>query len=427
MRLRRKAAKAHQAPQVVKVPAHPRIIKGAYSPARRFHKFILPHGPNKRYITVMAGIFDYIRWRGDLSFRKAPFNPVDNIILTHVSYFPFDHIVGGPEENRGITIAEAAGKIEGILQKRPAAFDDELVFRDDPALITALGSSGRYGNLELRGYVNQIDPEAEKQFSAVSIVDRGDFSLISYRGTDNTIVGWKEDFNMSFSDAVPAQLEAVSYLERMAPKIRGPLWLGGHSKGGNLAIYAAAFCGKKIRRRIRAVYSNDAPGFNRHVLESSGFREIKDRIQSFVPQSSVVGMLFEHPENYTVVKSSQAGLMQHDIFSWEVGRDDVVRVKEISQESAFMNRTLRDWLNSIDSGQRRRFIDALYEILLSTKTDSLPKLGNDWLRSATMMIRTYTGIDGATKKIIAETIAAFFKAARNNINMLLPLKPAKNS
>jgi hypothetical protein len=367
----------------------------------------------------MAKIFDYIEWRGDLDFNQAPFNPVDNIILTHISYFPFDRIVGGPEEAEGITIAEAAKKIARILKKKPAAFDDDLVYRDDPALMAALGASRRYGNLELRGYVNQIDTEAEKQFSALCVLGCGGMSLISYRGTDNTIVGWKEDFNMSFSPVVPAQQEAVAYLEKMAPMIRGPLCLGGHSKGGNLAIYAAAFCKKNIRRRIRFIYSNDAPGFNRAVLESPGFLEIKDRILSFVPQSSVVGMLFEHPKNYTVVKSSQGGLMQHDIFSWEVGRDDVVRMKKTNQESAFLDRTFREWLNGLDEEHRRRFVDALYGILLSTETNSLPKLGEDWLRSASLMIQTYTGIDGDTRKLITKTIVAFFKAAGNNINLLL--------
>jgi hypothetical protein len=367
----------------------------------------------------MAGIFDYIAWRGDLDFQRAPFNPVDNIILTHISYFPFDRIVGGPEDDEGVTIAEAAKKITRILKKKPSAFDDELVFRDDPALLAVLGSSGRYGNLELRGYVNQIDPEAEKQFSALSILGCGEMSLISFRGTDNTIVGWKEDFNMTFSPVVPAQREAVLYLENMAPKIRGPLCLGGHSKGGNLAIYAAAFCKKNIRRRIRFIYSNDAPGFNKTVLENSGFLEIRDRIQSFVPQSSVVGMFFEHPENYTVVKSSQTGLMQHDIFSWEVRRDDVVRMKKTNPRNAFLNRTLREWLNGLDGEHRRRFADALYAILLSAETQSLPKLGEDWLRSASLMIQGYSGIDGDTRKLITKTIAAFFKAAGNNINLLL--------
>jgi hypothetical protein len=368
----------------------------------------------------MAGIFDYIAWRGDLDFRQSPFNPVDNIILTHISYFPFDRIVPGPEKKDGITLTAAAKKISAILKKRPGVLDEFLVFRDDPALLAALGSSERYGNLELRGYVNQIDPEAEKQFSALSILGCGGMSLISYRGTDNTIIGWKEDFNMSFSPVIPAQREAVFYLEKMAAQIRGPLCLGGHSKGGNLAVYAAAFCKEPIRRRVRTVYSNDAPGFSRDVLESPGFLKIRGRIRSFVPQASIVGMLFEHDENYTIVKSNQIGLMQHDMFSWEVTRDDVVRLKEMSQQSVFLNRILRDWINGLEKEQRRRFSDALYEILLSAGAGSLRNLGNDWLKTVSLMIQAYKGIDEPTKKIIAKTISALFKAARSNLTTLLP-------
>jgi hypothetical protein len=368
----------------------------------------------------MAGIFDYIAWRGDLDFRTAPFNPVDNIILTHIAYFPFDHIIGGPEDKHSLTIAEAAKKTARILKRKPQAFAGDLVFKDDPALLAALGSSRRYGNLELCGYVNQIDVEAEKQFSALAVLGCGGSSLICYRGTDNTIVGWKEDFNMSFSPVIPAQREAVRYLEKMAPRIRGPLSLGGHSKGGNLAVYAAAFCKKNIRPRIRTVYSNDAPGFRRTVLDSPGYKEIRDRIQSFVPQSSIVGMLFEHDENYSVVQSSQTGLMQHDVFSWEVGRDNVVRAQEINPETLFVNRTLRDWLNGLEPEQLRRFTDALYEILISAETGSLRKLGDDWLKTVSLMVKTYSGIDEPTKKLITKTIAAFFKAARRNITALMP-------
>jgi hypothetical protein len=371
----------------------------------------------------MAGIFDYIAWRGDLDFRRSPFNPVDNIILTHISYFPFDHVVPGLEKKKGISLAAAAKRISHILKKKPGALDDLLVFQDDPVLLTAMGSSERYGNLELRSYVNQIDPEVEKQFSAVSILGCGGMSLISYRGTDNTIIGWKEDFNMSYSPEIPAQREAVLYLENMAAQIRGPLCLGGHSKGGNLAVYAAAFCKEQIRRRIRVVYSNDAPGFSRDVLENPGFLKIRDRIRSFVPQSSIVGMLFEHDENYTIVKSSQTGLMQHDVFSWEVTRDDVVRLKNMSQESVFLNRTLRDWINGLDKEQRRHFSDALYEILASVGTGSIRGLGNDWLKTVSLMIQAYKGIDEPTKKIITKTISALLKAARNNLTTLLPGSP----
>ncbi|MDR1443491.1 MAG: DUF2974 domain-containing protein [Treponema sp.] len=368
----------------------------------------------------MAGIFDYITWRGDLSFETVPFNVVDSIILTHISYFPFDRIVPGPEDKKSITIAEAAKKVSNILKRRPDAFTDKLIFRDDLALLAALGAGERYRNIELCGYVNQIDPEAEKQFSALTLLDRSGISLIAYRGTDDTIVGWKEDFNMSFSPVIPAQREAVSYLEIMAPGIRGALRLGGHSKGGNLAVYAAAFCKKNIRRRIQAVYSNDAPGFNQTIIESPGFLEIKDRILSLVPQSSIVGMLFEHDENYIVVKSNQTGLMQHNVFSWEVGRDDVVRMKKTKPEKLFVNRTLREWLNGLEKEERRRLSDVLYEILISANTGSMRKLGNDWLKNVSPMIRAYNGIDESTKKFILKTISAFFKAARNNINILIP-------
>jgi hypothetical protein len=371
----------------------------------------------------MAGILDYLAWRGDLDFSRSPFNPVDSIILTHVSYFPFDHIVPGPEEKKGISLGAAAEGIFSNLKKNPGSLEDLLVFQDDPALLAAMGSSERYGSLELRSYVNQIDTEVEKQFSAICISGCGGMTLISYRGTDNTIIGWKEDFNMSYSPEIPAQREAVLYLERMASQIRGPLCLGGHSKGGNLAVYAAAFCKEPVRRRIRLVYSNDAPGFNRDFLESPGFLKIRDRIRSFVPQSSIVGMLFEHDENYTIVKSSQTGFMQHNVFSWEVTRDDVVRLKNMSQDSVFLNRTLRDWINGLDREQRRRFSDALYEILASVGTGSIRELGNDWLKTVSLMIQAYKDIDEPSKKIITQTIFALFKAARNNLTTLLPGAP----
>jgi hypothetical protein len=370
----------------------------------------------------MANIFDYIAWRGDLSFRKSPFNPVDNIILTHIAYFPFDGIVPGPEEKRSLSMADAAKQAAGVLERDSKAFGDRLIFRDDPALLAALGASERYGGLELSGFVNQIDLDEEKQFSALTLRFRDEVTLISYRGTDNTIIGWKEDFNMSFSAPVPAQLEAAAYLEKTAARIRGPLRVGGHSKGGNLAIYAAAFCDTKIRRRIKAVYSNDAPGFSRAVISSPGYRAISGRIQSFVPQSSVVGMLFEHEEDYTVVRSTQTGLMQHDVYSWQVTRDDVERLDRVTEGSRFMDRTLKEWIGGLSREELRRFSDTLYSILGSTRADSLPKLSSDWLKNAGLMIQTFKDIDEPTRKLIRKTLAALFRAAKNNIGTLLPGK-----
>ncbi|MDR0589687.1 MAG: DUF2974 domain-containing protein [Spirochaetaceae bacterium] len=368
----------------------------------------------------MADIFDYLSWRGDLTFAQSSFNPVDNIILTHLSYIPLDNAAPGPEQKKGVTIAEAAELFNWAFEKSPGDFRDILISKEDPRFFGALGSSGRYGNLELRGYVNQLDPDREKQFAALTILTGDGSAFITYRGTDATLVGWKEDFNMSFSAAVPAQLEAVAYLEEMAKQIRGPLRIGGHSKGGNLAVYAAAFCHKKIQSRITAIYSNDAPGFHRTVMDSAGYRAIREKIISFVPQDSVIGMLFEHDDDYTVVKSTQAGLMQHDVYSWEVIHNDVVRLDRVTQGSRFIDRTLKEWIGSLDERRREQFTEALYAILSSTEAKSFPELGAGWLKNAGIMIQSLKDIDEQTRELIFSVIAALFKAAKNNINTLLP-------
>jgi hypothetical protein len=373
----------------------------------------------------MAGIFDYLSWRGDLTFAQSPFNPVDNIILTHLSYLPLDGIVPGPKRKSGIRLAEAAEQFTGIFNCRPEVFQDTVMFKDDPRFLKTLGDCERYRNLELRGYVNQLDPNREKQFAALTIVTGDGSSFITYRGTDATLVGWKEDFNMSFSDVVPAQVEAVSYLEEMARRLRGSLRVGGHSKGGNLAVYASAFCGKKIQRRITAIYSNDAPGFAEAVIKSPGYQAIQKKINAFVPQDSVIGMLFEHEEDYTVVKSARSGLMQHDVYFWEVSYNDVVRLKEVTNGSLFIDRTLKEWIGSLNKEHREQFTETLYNILSSTKAKSFPELGTGWLKNTRLMLQSLTSLDESTRQLMANTLAALFKAAKNNIHTLMPKTASK--
>ena len=367
----------------------------------------------------MANIFDYLSWRGDISFAQSPFNPVDNIIFCQLSYLPLDGIVPGPQEKNGITIARAADIFAERLRDDASPRRPATMFKDDPAFLSALGSSNRFRNCELRGYVDQIDVAVEKQFSALCVTGCADGCFIVYRGTDANFVGWKEDFNMCFSDAVPAQLEAVSYLEKMAGIIKGPLLLCGHSKGGNLAVYAAAFCGEKLRPRIVGIYSNDAPGFQKRVIESEGYQAVRERIRSFIPQSSVVGMLLEHGTGYSVIKSSQSGLMQHDLYSWEVTYNDFVHVDRVTQSSLFIDKTLREWINNLDYDSRERFIEALYTILNSAQVKSIPELTGDWFKAAVRMIQSLGNIDESTKTLIGNTLTALFQAARKNIDTLL--------
>jgi hypothetical protein len=370
----------------------------------------------------MANMFDYITWRGDLSFTHSPFNPVDNIIFSQFAYLPLDGIVPGPDEYGYITVNCAAELFNEKLQNDPS-IEQAIMFKEDPVLLRAMGPSQRFGDCRLYGYVNVIDIDREVQFAALCVDIGDDSCLIVYRGTDLTLIGWKEDFNMCFSEVVPAQIEAVHYLEKMAQKTSGPLRVGGHSKGGNLAIYAASQCSTKTQRRITDVYSNDAPGFHEKVLASEGFQTIRDRIHSFIPQTSVVGMLLEHGNDHRVIKSSQAGFRQHELPSWEVTHNDMVRLDSVSQGSQFVNKTLREWIGPLDNVHREQFFEALYNILSASQAKSIPELGSSWFRNAGLILKSLGNIDDSTRTLIRKTLAALIGSARRNIDTLL--KPAE--
>ena len=251
----------------------------------------------------MGGLFDYLDWRGELSLAQSPFNPVDNLLLSTLSYAPLDHLVD--REGTGLWAAaerwEAAG---GVWPPRPERGRGE--FREEVLrLFGALARAPRFSGLMLRDWVSHLDAGTEEQFAALTI-DTGDGArFVSYRGTDSTLVGWKEDFNMSYQTPVPAQRSAAEYLFDALRRWGGPLRLGGHSKGGNLAVYAAAAC--RTPDRLLAVYNNDGPGFCAGAVDEAGYEAVRGRIHTFVPQSSVVGMLLDHEEDYTVVRSDQIG------------------------------------------------------------------------------------------------------------------------
>ncbi|MCL2800816.1 MAG: DUF2974 domain-containing protein [Treponema sp.] len=319
----------------------------------------------------MACLFDYIKWRGDLDFSESPFNPVDNIILSQLSYLTLDGIVPGPEGKTGISIALAVRVFKERLKEGSIKLTS--VFKEDPELIKALGASRRFGNCQLFGYVNFIDTIREIQFSAVCITT-GKGCFVVFRGTDSSLVGWKEDFNMCFRDVIPSQLEAVKYLENMSPMIKGKFRIGGHSKGGNLAIFAASKCRRKIQKRIIEIYSNDAPGFNEKFISSAGFLAIKDRLRIYVPQSSIIGMFMEHGSSLNIIKSSESGLMQHCLYSWEVTHNSLVSADKATVSSIFINKTIREWVNNNDYEHREQFIEALYYIFNAAEVKSISEL-----------------------------------------------------
>lgn len=318
----------------------------------------------------MPDLFDYLVWRGDLTIEQVPLGAVDTLVLTTVCYVDFGGFVpAGPEQT--VTLKQAADCFLALPREEQLL---RVRSRTDIDLVEALSKTTRFSELYLSCYENRLEEENELQFSAVAVSLKGQGTFLAYRGTDNSLVGWKEDFNMSFQDSVPAQWLARDYLEHCAGWFKGPLILGGHSKGGNLAVFAASMCRPQIRARVKTVYNHDGPGFTELVMNHEGYRQLLSKIQTFVPESSVVGMLLEHQEPYIVVKSRYIGVFQHDPYSWEVLGNDFIRLEDISEGSRVLDQTVKSWVAGLSAEERGKVVDTVYDMLQSTQADRIQEL-----------------------------------------------------
>jgi len=329
---------------------------------------------------------DYLDWRGDIVFAYAPFNEVDNLILSQLVYVNLDHIVPSRWTEGSITIREAAERYFALYSEEERSRLGYIT-RISLPLLHKLADCPRFATARLSHFERTIDLDRVKQFAAMRIALDDGSVFYAYRGTDNTIVGWKENFQMCITTPVPAQYEALRYLEDTAEGDDAPLRLGGHSKGGNLAVYAAARCRSELRRRIIAVYNNDGPGFDASMMRSEGYRELLDRIVTIVPQSSVVGLLLEHAEAYIVVQSKASLLMQHEAFTWEVKGSSFVRGDAVEKNSQLLDTTLKSWLAQLGKEQRQQFIAAVFHALDVGEVRTLEDLGRAKWSSINGMIR----------------------------------------
>lgn len=365
----------------------------------------------------MANIIDYLEWRGDLTLDQDPFNDVDSLILCQLAYMKFDHILTEDQYYSLLPLGETVLHVLEQYSNEDRISTSPLTDpKMDRRFLEMLAGTRRFGSMLLTRYENRIDQDAQEQFSALTILTGDGCVYIAFRGTDDSLVGWKEDFNMSFMTPVPAQQAAVDYLESVALDYPESIRTGGHSKGGNLAAYAAAFCQPHIQNWILTAYSNDGPGFDRKVIEHEGYRTIHRRIHTLVPQSSVVGMLLEHEESYTVIQSSNVGLLQHDPYSWEVLGRDFIRLEAVDQYSQFIDRTLRSWLDNMNYEQRALFIDTLYNVISAADIRTAADFSMERIKSMRTILKSMSHLDEPTKKLMGETLSALWTIFRRNLS-----------
>ena len=289
----------------------------------------------------------------------------------------------------------------------------------DEDVLVEMAKTKRFGNLELLYHVDQVDRVSEKQFAAITVNLGNGCHYVVYRGTDHTVIGWKEDFNMTFCSAVPAQLEAVSYLQKVAERTEGPLYVGGHSKGGNLAIYAAAHVSPAVQKRIKVVYNNDGPGFQEDVVKGDGYQAICDRVKTFIPQTSLFGLMLEHAEPFTVIESSGIFVMQHDPYTWTVKGPDFVYLEEVTASGRFMDATLRSWLAEITPEQREQFVDAVYEAISADEAVKVQDLAWAWLTNTGGMLKALRDVDDETADMIRDVLKQLFQNMRRTAQMMI--------
>ena len=352
----------------------------------------------------MANIHDYLDWRGDLKFEEFGVNEIDELILARVSYFPYDRIKMKPKE-----------KFKDIAKKMESFTDNDFIWKGDKELLEKLGESERYSDVTITDYIKHNVEEEQKQFSAITIHIGNSLHYVSYCGTDYSLYAWKENFNLSFMDKIPAQIEAKKYFDEIAKQYKGKFILGGHSKGGNLAIYAAVKASAKNRSRIIKALNYDGPGFRSDFLKSKEYKEMLPKLHEYIPQDSVVGMLLTQDEAFTVVLSTEKAILQHDIFSWVVHKDKLIKVPNTTKASKITNRALSNWIKNCSLEQRQIFIDSVYEMLYATEATSLKELSSTWVSKIGIVLKTYNNLSEKDKKIMSKTVKQIVTSYRKAI------------
>lgn len=321
---------------------------------------------------ITGNAYDYVLWRGDLSFDQSPLNEVDIFLFSQISIPDFSGIIDRNEST--VTLEKA---MQNYFEMHTDDVRNLGVLQSDVVLpaLKAMSKSMRYKNLRLSRYVKRIRRDKAEQFCGITVEDPGKFVCIAFQGTDDTIIGWKEDFTLAAKEAVAAHLDAVKYVNNAiggsdAPKV----YICGHSKGGNLALYSAVNCAPEIRDRITLALNFDGPGFRSEFFENDAYDEIKGRLVTIVSCNSTIGLILKRAGKLAIAKTGIAGPAAHDAFNWNVMGPKFVKTTRLSKPSERFDKLIDDVLENMDEKTRMAFIDELFDILLSTGAVTLTDL-----------------------------------------------------
>lgn len=352
----------------------------------------------------MAGnIAEYVRWRGDISFEMSPFNNVDALVFAQLSYNKLEGLMSS-EFDKSLSLSQ----LVKLLKSAPD-YDERinLGFMIEPQTVELLflcAQSRRFGNVKVTAFRSIYSEENCEQFAAVTFTF-GKNSVIAFRGTDDYLVGWKEDMNISYMDPVPAQADALKYLTEAGQCFKkNNLYITGQSKGGNLSVYAGTYAPQKIKRRIKNIYNLDGPGFNEKFFKTKDYKSVQKRIVSIYPENCIVGKFFKHDSNYTIIKSVERGIRQHDSMTWQCLGTDFVPGIEFTAESNFFEKSFNEWADNLTNDDKKHFSDALFDILFASGFKTNLEISQNVLKASKGMFKAYAKIEPETKNNIRRII-----------------------
>lgn len=359
----------------------------------------------------MDHIVSYVKRQSEDSFADVPFNEVDALVLSQFVYLKLDGVIPTiSEKKEAVCLYEIANTMD-----YDKVFMDERYRKDNLELFQTMADSRRFRGMRMNFFSDITSVLAETQFSAMTVFLEEGPAVIIYRGTDETMVGWKEDFNMCFKEPVMGQSLSAMYLQQVSERIQGDFVVSGHSKGGNFAVYAAMNVEEKVQNRIQRVYSFDSPGFRPEILESVDFNRIKERIIKFLPHSSIFGMLFQSKENYQVVECDSVGIFQHNPYNWRVSELEFKKVDKLDRGSVFLNETFNEWLFSLNEEELHAFAESWYMIMQDAKITNMLEFTKAPGKTLMQLIDAIRETDDKTKEMSKELARGLIAVAGENI------------
>ncbi len=367
----------------------------------------------------MSNMQDYVKWRSDITFAMSPLNEVDSLIFTELSYLPLEHFVPSIATGEKMLLSEVADKFFDVFDEDKsigAIIPGPYIIR----LFRSLSKTKRYSDVKMWAFVNDISKDNEKQFSALCFSYYKKNTFIAFRGTDDTLVGWKENLNMALYTPIPSQIEGKLYVEQIAGLTKDMLTLGGHSKGGNIAVYAGLSVDQKTQKRISRVYNFDGPGFTEKYTDIVTDSVAVSKIINYFPRTSIIGRIFDFIGAHFIVKSFNRGVQQHDAFSWDVLGAEFVQVNSFDKESDDFHEMLKNWVAKMTEDERNKFVESFYRVVTSTNAFTL----SDIMVNKMKFIMSVLSSSGEDKRVLMDGVKRLLKekntlksAGKNKANL----------